>query len=226
MKITLNKALRMKKMLDKRIIGAISDNKSIGVIKSGIIVADTLQNQTEFESSVKSNMQSLTDLIAQRDYLSKSIMEKNMSSSTTINNQTFTLSQLLELNKTISYYELLLKKLKGQYADTVEQYERQLEDVEYESNEMLKSRFSTNIEDAKAKKGKDDASALNAYANYKALNEPKLIDPIKLGDKIKELESFVEQFKDDVDSAISDLNATTEIEFDENQFRELILFEF
>ena len=226
MKITLNKALRMKKMLDKRIIGAISDNKSIGVIKSGIIVADTLQNQTEFESSVKSNMQSLTDLIAQRDYLSKSIMEKNMSSSTTINNQTFTLSQLLELNKTISYYELLLKKLKGQYADTVEQYERQLEDVEYEANEMLKSRFSTNVEDAKAKKGKDDASALNAYANYKALNEPKLIDPIKLGDKLKELESFVEQFKDDVDSAISDLNATTEIEFDENQFRELILFEF
>lgn len=226
MKITLNKALRMKKMLDKRIIGAISDNKSIGVIKSGIIVADTLQNQSEFESSVKSNMQSLTDLIAQRDYLSKSIMEKNMSSSTTINNQAFTLSQLLELNKTISYYELLLKKLKSQYADTVEQYERQLEDVEYEANEMLKSRFSTNIEDAKAKKGKDDASALNAYANYKALNEPKLIDPIKLGDKIKELESFVEQFKDDVDSAISDLNATTEIEFDENQFRELILFEF
>lgn len=226
MKITLNKALRMKKMLDKRIIGAISDNKSIGVIKSGIIVADTLQNQSEFESSVKSNMQSLTDLIAQRDYLSKSIMEKNMSSSTTINNQAFTLSQLLELNKTISYYELLLKKLKSQYADTVEQYERQLEDVEYEANEMLKSRFSTNIEDAKAKKGKDDASALNAYANYKALNEPKLIDPIKLGDKIKELETFVEQFKDDVDSAISDLNATTEIEFDENQFRELILFEF
>lgn len=217
-KITLNTALKKKKTLSSRINLAISEFEPVGILGKGKLVKGTLLTEADYRVDIASKTMELRDLIAQKDYLDSAIMKANMETTTVINGTTYSIADLIALRLNLDNKKALLTKLRSVHTKTSRAYESDVADIERRADEMLKSDFGYSNSDVKSKSISKDAQ--EEHKSFIDRNMPKLIDTLKISELITNLEKFINEFDEIVDSRLSDLNGTTTIPFETSLFRD------
>lgn len=151
------------------------------------------------------NYQSINDLIDRRKKIKAAIVTSNANTIVTICGQNMTIAEAIETKSSIKHKKNLLAILKAQYGTTITTVEninaRVRKDLENKS-----TRESGNDKD------KQNMSLEDFSKMYIGLHGVEIHDPLKISQKIEQLEQFITQFEQEVDYILSEKNATTLID--------------
>ena len=199
--ITVTEGLVKLKLLDKRIEKATEDMSLVTMTQGNQDKIDaTGKDLKDFRKNAKAKLQSVSDLISQRNTIKSAIVLSNATTTVLIDNQPYTVADAIERKNSIKYDQSLLKKLKSQYANLDHQIMAYNLKVEQNLLALLKSRPTSTAEDDE-----------KLSKTFQELNTYKLYDPLNLQSRIEKLETDISTFLADVDVALSVVNATTEI---------------
>jgi len=203
MEISITKALRELKTLDARITKKVKETTFVTSKKSNENIRG-YRTVEDFEKEVKETVQSINDLIARRKNLKKAIVESNATTTVEIAGVKMTVADAIERKKFIEVEKTLLKKMSIDFAQSQTNLEVK--------NEQAQLRLDSQLSGMISKDGKTD---LNAVEGFKTLfwgtEKTVLIDPINISEVIKKLQVDIETFEQDVDVALSEVNARTNI---------------
>lgn len=161
----------------------------------------------DFKKSVINDYQGLQDLLAVRDELKAKIVKSNAETIVKIGHVSMTVAEAIERKRTICFKQELLNKLCAQRASAqllLAKEEKSLED-------KLENARAPYIQRDKA----PDAEQIKTVeAPIRMMNTPSVVDPLELASKIRSLEKEIEDFLSNVDFALSESNAKTEIEIE------------
>lgn len=207
-KITITEALNELKLYDSKINKAISSAAFIGAKKKtndkiGVVSTD------KFVSNAKAALQSVQDLIRNRNILKAAIVESNARTMLEVAGKKMTVAEAIERKTSIDYDKELLLAMKSQYAAATTTVRKENEKVDKKVDELI----STLIGKDTAKK-LDEADQNAVEAPYRAKNEFELVDPLGLLDVITAMETEIDEFESTVDGRLTLSNATTFIELD------------
>ena len=207
-KISITQALNELKLYNEKILKAIEKVNLVGYAKKSFDKIGVL-TKDEFSANCKADYQSLTDIIANRNYIKSAIVKSNAVTEVKIGEKAMTVAEAIERKASIQYDELLLDKMKAQYAAATSNVERENKRVDAKVDELIATLVG---KDSQKKLSEDDQR--NVEIPYRKANEYELVDPLNLNDKIKKLEAEIDDFKSNVDTALSISNATTFVEVD------------
>lgn len=201
--MTITRALSELKLLNDRIHRTVN-NATFGGIKVGKKVSAGFSSVEEIEKRAKADYQSVQALIKRRNEIKSAIVVSNATTKVEVAGHTMTVAEAIERKTSIEYEQNLLSKMKQTYANLT----RQVDDV----NEQVKHRLDSHLETLFGKEGKASAQANDDIVKaFKADNEAVFIDPLKLKDKIEELEKNIEDFLLEVDFSLSESNTLNRI---------------
>ena len=210
MEITIHKALSELKTMESRIRKAIISGDFIGIKKaSADKVYKTMLSVEDFNKKAEAQFQSVVDLIARADELKKKITLSNATTKVIVNGIEMTVAEAIEMRKIIHY-----KKI---FRDTLlEQYNNAISSLNYNNEKVHSNMESQNTallycsKDAKIKN--DDLLTFeNVYLDSHKWDE---INPLKIQDKIEELNSEIDGFEVEIDDVLSTSNGITTISID------------
>lgn len=208
--MTVHKALAELKILDARIFNATSGktfvaSKKVSDKKVGGVLVETLKKD------MKSDYQSVTDLIARRTAIKRAVVLSNAETKVVIGDETYTVAEAIEMKN----HGLMAKK---DLLDVmVRQYEKARAEVAKHEGEWIEAKAEQYImnflqsQPKEAKTSKDSEVVKKLREDYIANNTYELVDPLGIGDEIKVLSDWIDVFTTDVDSQLSIANATKEI---------------
>jgi len=190
--ITVAQALNELKLLDKKINKKIRQNVFVGVQVAG-------KPRRNFDpDEAKSSLQSVEDLIAQREKIKGAINASNMKTKVVIGGKKYTVAEAIITKDTMDYKDQLLQKLSHDFASANNEVE------------MLKNEIQEALDDQL--KGIEDKNKIKDFTEtYLKLRTPELLDKINLGEYINNLENEIMEFQNEVDYVLSTSNATTTI---------------
>ncbi|MGG0667679.1 hypothetical protein ABE073_04035 [Lederbergia citrisecunda] len=201
--MTITRALAELKLLNDRIYRTVN-NATFGGIKVGKKVSAGFSSVEDVEKRAKADYQSVQALIKRRNEIKAAIVVSNATSKVEIAGQTMTVAEAIERKTSIEYEHALLNRLKQTYVGLT----RQVDDV----NEKVRNRLDSHLETLFGKEGKSSAQANDDIVKaFKSDNEAEFIDPLKLKDKIEELEKSIEDFLLEVDFSLSESNTLNRI---------------
>ncbi|MBS5368933.1 MAG: hypothetical protein KHY19_05675, partial [Coprobacillus cateniformis] len=134
-KISITQALNELKLYNEKILKAIEKVNLVGYAKKsfdkiGVFTKD------EFSANCKADYQSLTDIIANRNYIKSAIVKSNAVTEVKIGESVMTVAEAIERKTSIQYDELLLDKMKAQYAAATSNVERENKRVDAKVDEL------------------------------------------------------------------------------------------
>ena len=196
--ISVTRALAQVKALNDRIARATAQNFVSNVVGGKHASGKTAQ---EAAAILASNLQSVQGLIAQRKAVKGAIVRSNAVTKVTINGVEQTVAEAIERMSSIELEKALLATL-AQQAAVVER-----------TNVQVAARLDQLIQTAVGKDRKVDEAELKAITGpFEAQNKAELLDPSDLHKVIEGLAKDIEAFEEEVDYALSEINATTQIE--------------
>lgn len=208
MKLSLHRALGELKMLNKRILSAINENKYVGY-QIGEENPKGFNSVDEFVSTVKAGYQSVNDLIKRRNEIKSKLILANATTNVVVAGVEMTIAEAIDQKDFIDYKKSLLNELKRQFALTDQHLERERRDMEIRLDKRLES-------DLGSKDRKNHVQEVEEITeNFKKRYEPKMVDPISIRATINKLQKEIEDFEVEVDSVLSEVNATTFIELED-----------
>lgn len=202
-KITVSRALVQLKLTDDKIVKAV--NKFAPTTTKVGKKLRVNETEEEFQKRVKEELQSITALLELRKKLKDGIIQSNAITKLKVGNEDMTVAQAIEKKSSIVMKEALLTQIRKNFdASNITC-----------TNENIK--IQTRLDDqAKVLLGKDVKKESTEYSDFVSTflknNEYTLVDPLKVLDVLKKMESEVEDFKSNVDIALTESNATTSIE--------------
>ena len=200
MDISITKALRELKTLDARILKKSAKLHSQLQKKQKETIRG-FKTVGEFENEAKENLQSIKDLISRRKQIKKAIVESNAKTTVEVSGVKMTVADAIERKNFIEIEKSLLFKMNNDYGQSQVRVE--------ENNELAQDRLDTQLNNMISKDGK----YLTAVEGYKKLfwefEETKLIDPINVKELTTKMAIDIDTFEDDVDVALSEINART-----------------
>lgn len=205
-KMTVHKALAELKIIDDRILKAISGgtfcvaNKHSNDKIKGVPVA-------EYEKVMQGFFDKANDLITRRNAIKRAVVLSNAVTKVKIDEIEYTVAEAIEMkNHGIELQQMLLGELQRQY-------QKAQAEILQQNGANLEQRADRYIIDTfGSKESKTNGAEYENYRNtFMVSNSYELIDPIKILDKINELEEHIAKFTAEVDSALSVSNAITEI---------------
>lgn len=208
-RLTVHEALCFIKVADKRIGDAIDNcafcasNKESSPKVNGVPVK-------EFEDDVKAKYQSIQDLIKRTEKIKAALSLSNAATKVTVCGKEMTVAEAIYMMQ----YGILTKM------NLLRSMESKLRAAQLvitsENGHKLDERLDKYIQSVYGSKEKITPEELDkASKDFKARNEYKLVDPLKIADKIEELKKEIDEFQAAVDSAIQISNATTYIEIED-----------
>lgn len=201
MDITITRALRELKTLDARIIKKINETTFATSKKSKENITG-FKTINDFENKAKESIQSIQDLMNRRKQIKTAIVESNAKTIVEVVGVKMTVADAIERKNFIEVEKTLLRKMNSDYGQAQIRVEQQ--------NELAQDRLDTQLNNMISKDGKTD---LNAVEGYKKLfwesEETKLIDPVNVNVIASKMAQDIETFEDDVDVALSEINART-----------------
>lgn len=205
MKITITEAISKLKTTEKKITKVLSTIALAG-IKDSKNKVNSKYEESEFLTKSKSDFQSLTDLEKVYMTLKEKIAKSNATTTVKIGDKTYTIVEAIERKKRIDEELRNYNKLLRTIDRTIEQAETKNEDVRYKIDNLLDTKLGADSKNQKA----DDIISL----------KDKLFDADKveavydknLYKSIEQRIEDIETFKEEVDVALSIVNAKTEIE--------------
>lgn len=207
MAITLTRALKEIKVLDKRIRNKIETISFLDVRQNKFKDKALKSQKTlkDFESETRADWQSLQDLIVHRAKLKSGISHANSTTKVKVAGVEMTISEAIETKHSIQYKKSILQSMRRERSNLSGQVAKNREDLDVSINRMVE-----------ANTGKDrkiDKEDYDKIANpFIEANYLHLVDPIGVDNAIEELETYISNFESDVDIALSEVNAKTEIE--------------
>lgn len=149
-----------------------------------------------------SNFQSVNDLIERRKNIKSAIITSNATTKISICGTEMTIAEAIETKSSIKHKKNLLAILKTQYGNVV----NQVENINSRVRKDLENKSSRDADKDRQQMSLEDFSKM--YIN---LHGVELFDPLKISQKIEQLEQFITQFQQEVDYVLSEKNATTMI---------------
>ena len=210
-KISLHRALAMRKMTKKRLLDAIDNTKFVSLATGTSKKTREGEIIEEFEVNAKAAYQRIVALVSNYGKLSRRIALANVGEATEIIGGEPTVSDVMIQQQRDKFSERVLDVFKTQYSSAKR-------DVDY-SNESLSERLDKFLASMgggeKNKLSADDVNKLSE--TFRRQNELRLVDPLKLIALIPEAEKKLEESKAEVDSLLDELNARIVIEIDLNE---------
>lgn len=204
--MTIHKALSELKILDVRIKTAIRNsvfcecNKHSNEKINGISVSD-------FTKEIQGNYDKVVSLIERRKAIKRAVVLSNAETKVKISGKEYTVAEAIEMkNHGIEFDSNLCAAM----IDQITQCQAEINvhngaDLDRRAENFVSGIFS-------GKEGKQNSAEVEKLRKeFIAANSYELIDPIKVHDKIDELEKYINDFKSEVDSALRTSNALTTI---------------
>lgn len=209
MKKSIARLLVEYKTLGKQIEDAIKSAIFIGVARKNDGMAQVMgrpESVAELEELIKSKYQRITDLMGRHSKIKAAITLSNATTNVTICGNTMTVADAINLKQTIEKIEKpLVEAMRRQHKDSASTFDMLSAKLLTEVNKL--------IDDANGKDRKADQEGLKAAIEIrKQMGSPILIDPIKLRDLIDKKQKESEDYLAEVDFALSESNARTELE--------------
>lgn len=204
MEISITRALAEIKLIQKRIDSTIQNTQFVEkqTGKKGLAGYSDI---SDYENKVKSNYQSIKDLIARRKEIKSKIVESNSKTKVLVAGVEMTVAEAIERKTSIEYEEMLVNNMKADFADRKNAMERENASMERRLDELMQKNFGT--------EGKKDQEQYELISKpFIENNETKLIDPIGIVNEIEKIEKDIEMFTSEVDIVLSEANARTLIE--------------
>lgn len=205
--MTVHKALCELKMLDKRINESIMTaefcraNKHSNVKIDGGTIA-------EYEAAAVSKYQSTMDMIIRRDAIKRAVVASNAVTEVTIGGNRYTVADAVELRRHgLSYRRTLLQAM-------TLQLKRVRSAIEQKNGEELTRAADKMVEVYYGRQTDVKAITEEMKATREKFiedNTYELLDPIRVENRIRELDKEITAFETELDSALSVSNAVTEI---------------
>lgn len=203
--MTVHKALSELKILDDRIQKAISEN--IGC------VANKHSNEKingipldEYTTLIQSRYDKANDLINRRKAIKRAVVLSNAVTKVKIADVEYTVAEAIEMkNHGVEFEKLLMSSLHSRYNNAQAIIKKENENLEERADKYVTEIYGnkeSKVNPADVDKVKSDFLTQNSY---------ELVDPLKVLEKIEDLEKKVSDFMAEVDSALSTSNALTEI---------------
>lgn len=199
--ISITRALAQVKSLNDRIARATAQH-----FVSNTVGGKHTSGKATQEVSVilTSNLQSVKDLIAQRKTLKAAIVRSNAVTTVTIAGIVQTVAEAIERKSSIQLEQTLLSTLRQQLAQQQTLVER--------TNVTVQQRLDTLIQTAVGKDRKVDEAELKAITGpFEAQNKAEVLDPSDVQKQIDALAADIDAFLLEVDFALSEVNATTQV---------------
>ena len=201
MDISITKALRELKTLDARILKKIGET-TFAASKKPKETIRGFKTVDEFENEAKESLQSIKDLIYRRKQIKKAIVESNAKTIVEVSGVKMTVADAIERKNFIEIEKSLLFKMNNDYGQSQVRVEK--------NNELAQDRLDTQLNNMISKDGKTDLTAVEGYKKlFWESEETKLIDPISVKELAAKMALDIDTFEDDVDVALSEINART-----------------
>ena len=206
MQISITRALSELKVLQKRFDKEVSQLDVISVQHGLTLMKNSSVKPEDFSEKAKAQLQSVEDLQKRIHLIKTKVQQSNAITVVKIGTQEMTVLEAIIKKSLIENQKDLLARLKKQLILANDNFEaatvsnenkiaKQLEDATKNSTVKLDLEVEKQIK-----------------ASVESLYPIKMIDPCKLSDKIKALEDEIEEFEANVDFALSESNALTQIE--------------
>ena len=207
-KMSVHKALAELKTMDDRITKAINNgtyccaNKHSNVKISGISIP-------EYKAKMRGDYDKVVSMIMRRNAMKRALVLSNAKTIVAINGVEYTVAEAIEMkNHGLTYDAMFCNRLKMQYSGAQTTISaKNGDELERKAEKYVVEMYGSNED---AKKGENASLAKKEYIEQ---NSYDFIDEIKIIDRIKEIEEYVDAFMVEVDSVLSVSNALTEIEF-------------
>lgn len=209
-KMSLTKALLEIKLTDKKILKSINESKFIDIYQEMQKDRGTLlghQPVDKFKENALSKFQSINDLFDRRQKIKAALSKKNAETMIKIGKKEYSIAEAIELKKSIDIHNKFLLTMKNQYFDVQKRIEQHNNKLDGQVYEMLAKNLGKEV--------KPDSEDYNIISKpFLEANKLKIIDPLDIKEKFEKLESEIEEFYNNVDCALSEINSKTEIEID------------
>lgn len=203
--ITITRALAEIKTLDNRISKAVQSTFILSKKKEVKVINGKKIN--EINSIIQGNFDSVVALIARRHSLKRAVVLSNATTEVQVNDMKMTVAEAIDLKNTISLEKSLVRELKTQKANYMNQLEVQNERESKNAEAQAQQNFGT--------KQKNDADAYAKFIqDYMDRHSIELIDPIDIASKIEKLDEYITNFETEIDFCLSENNATVKISID------------
>ena len=211
--ITLTEALAELKLLNKKIEKKLfemdmTNNLIDYVIGSNKTLELSGEDPETFSREAQSSLDSLSQLIENRNTLKSVIAKTNAITKVTINGKVYTIVEAIERKNNIKLEKKLLGILEGQYRNTYDRVQQLNARAEEEADRIIESKISNENKNSSP----EDIKRLRNF--IVSSKKAKLIDPLKLKDRIEKMNEDIDEFERNVDVALSIVNAQTKITID------------
>lgn len=205
--LTITRALCELKLLKERHLKALQTNFDVIAVKHGNRLRSpyTSYKPEDFEKGIDPILQSVEQLEKMIFEIKTKIDESNSKTLVKIGSKEMTVKEAITMKDQISLKEMRLNVMKRKLENARETYDNCLNENQKNIERQLSDLSSKST-------GKVDSEAEKSiYNTVNALYEVKLIDH-GLSDKIKKLEEEIEDFRNNVDFALSESNSITKIQ--------------
>lgn len=211
-KISISRALVQKKMLQNQIEKLIETARFTGVKYKKMNKIDGMEVDV-FSKESKSSFDKIKDKLNQVNKISAEIAISNAKTMVVVNGEEMTVASALAMKNYINLRKAFLSKLASQYDMSLRRVDNHNNKVSIDAND----RFQDYICSAgNVANNSDKAFKENFVSDYKANNEIEIVDPLNALKEIESMKNYLDGFEGDVDIALSESNAKTEIEIDIN----------
>lgn len=200
--ISITRALAEIKTLDARIVKATND-RYVEMSVGGSVVGSN-RSEDETKAAIKQKFQSFTDLVKRRNALKCAIVSSNANTKVKIGDKEMLVAEAIERKNSIAFEEQMINNLRSQHRTAISK----VESTNIQANQRLDQMIEVNL--GKDRKASEDDYDVIAKP-FMAKNEAKLIDPLDLEVLVQQLQNDVDEFKLNVDFALSEINAVTKI---------------
>ncbi len=216
MKMTITEALAKLKLYEKKLdklINQVSSRSSdtkfvdyrIGENKRGVITGKT---EEELRREGQSFLDKYFALLQNFKKLKSAVAQSNALTKVTIAGKEYTVVEAIERKRSIMYEKVIIEALESQLSDVKNKVAKENERAKENLSRMLEAKLSSEAKNSGAKEIEDLAKSLFD------LYEAKMIDPLELEKIVEKLTNDVEKFENEVDIALSIVNAKTMIDVD------------
>ena len=210
MKTTVSRGLIQLKRLDDRI------NKGISNIEKFVISnkkkEDSVLNGTytknDYIEKIKSEWQSLNDLMELRKEIKSAIVISNATTKVVVAGKEYTVADAIERKNSILKYENnIIKKMNEVYNSVL---------TATDLKNKLVEENACNLFGQQTNNKKDEVNRVKMINTYVDLNKWELVDPINLKELKETLNKEVQDFLSEIDSVLTESNAITIIDISRN----------
>lgn len=204
-KMTLHRALAELKLIDSKISKGIQGLVPTGIKQNNKKVYGIV-DEKEFKETAISDYDSIISLIKRKNKIKCAIVHKNAITVVDISGKPYTIAEAINFKALIAYKKQLLSHLNSHKKKAASDLERNMSIVDQNLQKILEATLGKD----NIKSSPDDIE--NVRKPFLENNEWKLVDPLSIDKKIKDLEEEISGFETEVDAVLSEANAITTID--------------